>query len=102
MTVDQLVKSLMQYNPDAEITLYDDENDRGYDVLCVDEDKGDESDIPQVLIMFQEGEIMTVIDDIDEALNNKYKVLDGGNDFLIVKDRETGREFEIKTIEVTE
>lgn len=45
---------------------------------------------------------MTVIDDIDEALNNKYKVLDGGNDFLIVKDRETGREFEIKTIEVTE
>jgi len=45
---------------------------------------------------------MTVIDDIDEALNNKYKVLDGGNDFLIVKDRETGREFEIKAIEVIE
>lgn len=28
MTVDQLVKSLMPYNPDAEITLYDSENDR--------------------------------------------------------------------------
>lgn len=52
MTVDQLVKSLIQYNPDAEITLYDDENDRDYDVLCVDEDEGDESDNPQVLIMF--------------------------------------------------
>ena len=53
MTVDQLVKYLIQYNPDAEITLYDDENDRDYDVLCVDEDEGDESDNPQVLIMFQ-------------------------------------------------
>lgn len=45
---------------------------------------------------------MTVIDDIDEALNNKYKVLDGGNDFLIVKDRETGRKFEIKVTDITE
>lgn len=45
---------------------------------------------------------MIVIDDINEALNNKYKVLDGGNDFLIINDRETGREFEIKAIEVIE
>ena len=52
MTVDQLVKSLMQYNPDAEITLYDSENDREYDVCCIDEDDEDESDNPQILVMF--------------------------------------------------
>ena len=52
MTVDQLVKSLMQCNPDAEITLYDYENDIDYDVICLDENEGDESNNPQVLIMF--------------------------------------------------
>lgn len=52
MTVGQLVKSLMPYNPDAEITLYDSENDREYDVCCIDEDDGDDGDNPQVLIMF--------------------------------------------------
>lgn len=46
MTVDQLVKSLMQCNPDAKITPYDYENDIDYDVLCIDEIEGDDGDNP--------------------------------------------------------
>ena len=37
-----------------------------------------------------------LIYEIDERLSNRYVVLDGDEDTLYVKDRETGKHFEIK------
>lgn len=37
-----------------------------------------------------------LIYEIDERLSNRYVVLDGDDDTLYVKDRETGKHFEIK------
>ena len=37
-----------------------------------------------------------LIYEIDERLSNRYVVLEGDDDTLYVKDRETGKHFEIK------
>lgn len=41
-----------------------------------------------------------LLEAIDEGLNNRYKVLDGDDHTLCVKDRETGKHFDIVIREV--
>ena len=41
-----------------------------------------------------------IIDMIDNRLSMAYKVLDGDNHSIIVKDRTTGKEFEITVREI--
>ena len=50
MTVDQLVKSLMQYSPEAEIVIFDNNNDEQYDISFIIEDE--EKNL-QVMIVFE-------------------------------------------------
>ena len=37
MKVKDLVKQLMEYDEDSEVVIYEDDNDRMYDVICIDE-----------------------------------------------------------------
>ena len=41
MKVKDLVKQLMEYDEDSEVVIYEDDNDRMYDVICIDEDEDD-------------------------------------------------------------
>lgn len=52
MKISDLIKQLMEFDSESEVVIYDDDNDRTYEVRCVDADEGDESDEnPQVLII---------------------------------------------------
>lgn len=51
MTVDQLVKSLMQYNPDAEIVIFDRHTGAPYE-YCFSFENEDEGE-KQVMIEFE-------------------------------------------------
>ena len=50
MTVGQLVKSLIQYSSDAEIVIFDNNNDEQYDISFIIEDE--EKNL-QVMIVFE-------------------------------------------------
>lgn len=50
MTVNELIIELLNFNQEAEVVIYDDDNDRVYPIACVDEDE-DDTDIPQILII---------------------------------------------------
>jgi len=50
MKVNELKKMLNQFNEEAEVYIYDDDNDRQLPIAAVDEDDADESNIPSVLI----------------------------------------------------
>ena len=41
------------YEENSEVIIYDDDNDREYEIAAIDEDEGDESDNdPQIMIIF--------------------------------------------------
>lgn len=40
-------------------------------------------------------DLKDLLEAIDEGLNNRYKVIDGDDHILYVKDRETGKYFDI-------
>ena len=50
MTVDQLVDGLKHYDPESEITIFDNNNDKQYDVHFIIED---EERNRQVMIVFE-------------------------------------------------
>ncbi len=50
MTVSELIERLSQFNGEAKVYVYDDDNDRTLLIAAVDEDDADESDNPSVLI----------------------------------------------------
>ena len=50
MTVNELIEILSQFNGEASVYIYDDDNDRTLMISAIDEDDADESDIPGVLI----------------------------------------------------
>ena len=43
-----------------------------------------------------------LLDEIDACLSNRYIVLEGDNDTLYVKDRETGEHYAIKVEQLTD
>ena len=52
MTVKDLIKQLMDFEENSEVIIYDDDDDRFFEIACVDADEGDKSDeLPQVLII---------------------------------------------------
>lgn len=50
MTVGQLIDGLKHYNPESEITIFDNNNDKQYDVHFIIEDEEKNS---QVMIVFE-------------------------------------------------
>lgn len=43
-----------------------------------------------------------LINEIESRLSNKYRVLDGDHDTIIIKDRDTGKHYEIRCQEIVE
>ena len=50
MKVKDLLEQLTEFDPDSEVAVYDDDNDRMLDVSCIDNDDADDSNPPRVLI----------------------------------------------------
>ena len=53
MRIKDLIEQLSTYEENSEVIIYDDDNDREYEIAAIDEDEGDESDNdPQIMIIF--------------------------------------------------
>lgn len=53
MRIKDLIEQLSTYEENSEVIIYDDDNDREYEIVAIDEDEGDESDNdPQIMIIF--------------------------------------------------
>ena len=53
MRIKDLIEQLSTYEENSEVIIYDDDNDREYEIADIDEDEGDESDNdPQIMIIF--------------------------------------------------
>ena len=50
LKVKDLLEQLTEFDPDSEVAIYDDDNDRMLDVSCRDNDDADDSNPPRVLI----------------------------------------------------
>lgn len=53
MRIKDLIEQLSMYEENSEVIIYDDDNDREYEIAAIDADEGDESDNdPQIMIIF--------------------------------------------------
>lgn len=53
MRIQDLIEQLSTYEENSEVIIYDDDNDREYEIAAIDADEGDESDNdPQIMIIF--------------------------------------------------
>ena len=53
MRIKDLIEQLSTYEENSEVIIYDDDNDREYEIVAIDTDEGDESDNdPQIMIIF--------------------------------------------------
>lgn len=53
MRIKDLIEQLSTYEENSEVIIYDDDNDREYEIAAIDADEGDESDNdPQIMIIF--------------------------------------------------
>lgn len=53
MRIKDLIEQLSTYEEKSEVIIYDDDNDREYEIAAIDADEGDESDNdPQIMIIF--------------------------------------------------
>lgn len=53
MRIKDLIEQLSTYEENSEVIIYDDDNDREYEIAAIDEDEGDESDNDsQIMIIF--------------------------------------------------
>ena len=50
MKIKDLLEQLREFDPESEVAIYDDDNDRMLDVSCIDSDDADDSNPPRVLI----------------------------------------------------
>ena len=44
LRVKELIKQLMEYDENSEVVIYDIDNEKTFEIKCVDADEGDESD----------------------------------------------------------
>lgn len=53
MRIKDLIEQLSTYEENSEVIIYDEDNDREYEIAAIDADEGDESDNdPQIMIIF--------------------------------------------------
>lgn len=53
MRIKDLIEQLSTYEENSEVIIYDDDNDREYEIAAIDADEVDESDNdPQIMIIF--------------------------------------------------
>ena len=53
MRIKDLIEQLSMYEENSEVIIYDDNNDREYEIATIDADEVDESDNdPQIMIIF--------------------------------------------------
>ena len=53
MRIKDLIEQLSMYEENSEVIIYDDDNDREYEIAAIDADEGYESDNdPQIMIIF--------------------------------------------------
>lgn len=53
MRIKDLIEQLSTYEENSDVIIYDDDNDREYEIAAIDADEGDESDNdPQIMIIF--------------------------------------------------
>ena len=53
MRIKDLIEQLSMYEENSEVIIYDDDNDREYEIAAIDADEVDESDNdPQIMIIF--------------------------------------------------
>lgn len=53
MRIKDLIEQLSTYEENSEVIIYDNDNDREYEIAAIDADEGDESDNDQqIMIIF--------------------------------------------------
>ena len=62
MRIKDLIEQLSTYEENSEVIIYEDDNDREYEIAAIDADEGDESDNdPQIMIIFYRGKMKDLI-----------------------------------------
>lgn len=50
MKIKDIIDQLTKFDPDSDVAIYDDDNDRVLDIGAIDEDDADEENPPRVFI----------------------------------------------------